>query len=250
MIWYDIWYDMIWYDMIYDMIWYDMIWYDMIWYDMIWYDMIWYIYLLKAVGLSPGSSAHFHTKIHRPTQITTNVEECGPCPVFASFTLAFALKLRKKHWNTSVRVRKTSVRVQYTYYKYSIHITSTVYILHIDTYFRHQKSNVKYIYSKAIPLQVRRGLEVFRRLRLSGYLDNEHIKVVRLSALRTDRLYPQERFVVLIFVVGWVDSRTVERTKLCQRKIPMTPLGIEPTNFLLVAQCLNQLRYGVPHISR
>jgi hypothetical protein len=24
-------------------------------------------------------------------------EECGPCPVFASFTLAFALQLRKKH---------------------------------------------------------------------------------------------------------------------------------------------------------
>jgi len=29
-------------------------------------------------------------------------------PVFASFTLAFALQLRKKHGKTSVRVRKTS----------------------------------------------------------------------------------------------------------------------------------------------
>jgi hypothetical protein len=45
------------------------------------------------------------------------VEECGPCPVFASFTLAFALQLRKKHGNTIVRVRKPSVRVQYTYYQ-------------------------------------------------------------------------------------------------------------------------------------
>ena len=51
------------------------------------------------------------------------MEEWGPCPIFASFTLAFALKLRKKHGKTSVRVRKTSVRlrnpavrVQYTYY--------------------------------------------------------------------------------------------------------------------------------------
>jgi hypothetical protein len=26
-----------------------------------------------------------------------NKEECGPCPVFAGFTLAFALQLRKKH---------------------------------------------------------------------------------------------------------------------------------------------------------
>jgi hypothetical protein len=50
------------------------------------------------------------------------VEECGPCPVFASLTLAFALKLRKKHGKTSVRVRKTSVRLR-KISKYSIHIT-------------------------------------------------------------------------------------------------------------------------------
>jgi hypothetical protein len=40
------------------------------------------------------------------------LEECGPCPVFASFTLAFALQLRKKHGKTSVRVRKTSLTVK------------------------------------------------------------------------------------------------------------------------------------------
>jgi len=40
------------------------------------------------------------------------LEECGPCPVFASFTLVFALQLRKKHGKTTVRVRKTSVRVR------------------------------------------------------------------------------------------------------------------------------------------
>ena len=70
-------------------------------------------------------AAHIYTQtIHRTTQITTNVEECGPYPVFASFTLAFALQLRKKQGKTSVRVRKpsvrlrkTSVKVQYTYYQ-------------------------------------------------------------------------------------------------------------------------------------
>jgi len=68
---------------------------------------------------------HITTKYNnRTTQITINVEECGPCPVFASFTLAFALQLRKKDGKpsvrlkkTSVRLRKTSVRVQYTYYQ-------------------------------------------------------------------------------------------------------------------------------------
>jgi hypothetical protein len=33
-----------------------------------------------------------------------NYEECGPCPVFAGFTLAFALQLREEHGKTSVRV--------------------------------------------------------------------------------------------------------------------------------------------------
>ena len=82
------------------------------------------IYLLTAVGLSPGGSTHLHTNNtqnntnnNRTTQIQTKVEECEPCPVFAGFTLAFALQLRKKHGKTSVRLRKTSVTVQYTFTK-------------------------------------------------------------------------------------------------------------------------------------
>ena len=63
------------------------------------YDMI---YLLTAVGLTPGDSStvHIYTQtIQRTTQFT-NWEECGPCPVFARYTLAFALQLRKKHGKT------------------------------------------------------------------------------------------------------------------------------------------------------
>jgi len=82
------------------------------------------IYLLTAIGLSPGGSTHLHTNNtynntnnNRTTQITTNVEECGPCPVFARFTLTFALQLKKKHGKPSVRLRRTSVRVQHTYYQ-------------------------------------------------------------------------------------------------------------------------------------
>jgi hypothetical protein len=37
------------------------------------------------------------------------VEECGPCPVFESFTLVFALQLRKKHGKPSVGVRKRNL---------------------------------------------------------------------------------------------------------------------------------------------
>jgi len=60
-------------------------------------------------------AVHIYTQIiHRTTQITTNVEERGPCPVFASFTLEFVLQLRKKHGKTSVRLRKTSVKLRKT----------------------------------------------------------------------------------------------------------------------------------------
>ena len=71
------------------------------------------IYLLTAIGLSPGGSStvHIYTQtIHRTTQNKqyleqhNNMGEYGPCPVLASYALAFALKLRKKHGKTSVRV--------------------------------------------------------------------------------------------------------------------------------------------------
>jgi hypothetical protein len=48
------------------------------------------------------------------------IGKCGTCPVFASYTLAFALQLRKKHGKTSVRVVEKcpdipEAAVQYTF---------------------------------------------------------------------------------------------------------------------------------------
>jgi len=89
------------------------------------------IYLLTAIGLTPGGSStvYIYTQtIQKTTQLTTlvgrlsgirtqsgqtkindeliaqklwpNWEECNPCPFFASYALAFALHLRKKHGKT------------------------------------------------------------------------------------------------------------------------------------------------------
>jgi len=65
--WYDMWYDMMRYDMIYDM------WYD-IRYDIMGYDMV---YLLTAVGLTPGGSSTVHIyshTIHRTTRLTRTTQ--------------------------------------------------------------------------------------------------------------------------------------------------------------------------------
>ena len=74
------------------------------------------IYLSTTIGLTPSGSSivHIYTQtIHIPTKLTqtiqkktqlTNWEKCEPCPIFASYTLAFALQLRKKYGKTSVRI--------------------------------------------------------------------------------------------------------------------------------------------------
>ena len=72
--------------------------------------------------------------------------------------------------------------------------------------------------------------------------------VVRLSALRTGRHYPQEILLVLISVqrLSRSQGHSAIGRILCQWKIPLTPAGIEPATFRFVAQHLNHFAATVP----
>ena len=93
------------------------------------------------------------------------------------------------------------------------------------------------------------GPEGSRRFRLPDFHDIRRMKVVRSSTSRTGRLYPQEMFLVLIFIRGLVDPRAMVLSEgNTSLKNPVTPPGVDPGTVRLIAQRLNHYATPGPQI--
>jgi hypothetical protein len=71
------------------------------------------------------------------------------------------------------------------------------------------------------------------------------MKAVRLSALGTGRLNPKEVILILISVTGCRLQGQSAAGRITSMK--NSNEKIEPATFHLIAQCLNEMRYGMPH---
>ena len=54
----------------------------------------------------------------------------------------------------------------------------------------------------------------FQEVQDPRFQDSLHMKMARLSVLRTGCLYPQKIFLIIIFVRGWVDTRVIVRPEI------------------------------------
>jgi len=99
------------------------------------------VYLLTAVGLTPGGSStvHIYTQtIHRKTQqqttqlTTFNWEQCGPCPLFAPSGICFTTE--EKAWRSlSQRSRRVPVGTMKTEYtEQSVHHNKNIWFTKLN----------------------------------------------------------------------------------------------------------------------
>jgi hypothetical protein len=81
-----------------------------------------------------------------------------------------------------------------------------------------------------------------RSLRLSEFLDVRHMKVVRLSAVRADHLYPKRYSSYSFMLEAESTPEPCGAGRVKSMKNPSDSIGNRTAILRIVAHCLNQLR--------
>ena len=119
------------------------------------------------------------------------MEECGPCPGFASFTLAFALQLRKKHGKTCQSKKNLSqvkkILSQSTLYKLlkHPHITKASQTHILQNPHTRTHTNTHTLQNNIKPPQYRLKQNAYRKSNTMGRKNSSHYLMLLIHRYST-----------------------------------------------------------------
>ena len=124
------------------------------------------------------------------------MEECGPCPVFPSYTLAFALQLRKNHGKTSIRVSINLSQIKNNLQsQYSIHIAKITLPLQSPHQHTHYKTHSYTHYNSTLNVTSERNFNVLLKAFIFYILSLlEKTGSFKLSSSSNPKFIPPETF--------------------------------------------------------
>jgi hypothetical protein len=158
--------------------------------------------------------------------LTVPPTKCASCSFLTGRSGLEELKLKKKRRILYDRLNENESRV------YIIYCNGRTHRQHKRW---HKIRTAGWLF--AIPVTGMNRPSEFQEVEAPRFRDNQHMKVVRLLALRTSLPYPSGNISDIHFSQR-LSGHWGHSAELCQWKIPMTPSGIDPATFRQNQDCI------------